>query len=372
MPFKQQNEDAKMNTDTPCLLELGWTPHFQAQLDRLNDDTLRPARVTGVRKNSFLLNNGKNEWRAGVAGKLQHRRDTLYPVAGDWVLAADNLIVAVLERRNALSRGAAGTHGQAEATARHRQVIAANLDTVLIVCGLDRDFNLRRIERYLTLVYNCGLIPVIVLTKADLHTDPAPFVDEVEAIAFGVPIHPLSALDNRGLDPLAAYFSPGQTCTLVGSSGAGKSTLVNRLCGKPLRATGSVSASQGKGRHITTTRDLIVLPRGGMVIDNPGLREVAFWDAGGGIASAFPEIETLAASCRFGDCQHGHEPGCRVLEALAEGDITPERLENYRKMQRELTYLAHRQQKSADRLEKERWKEVALKIKALKRQRRPL
>ena len=370
MTFKQPTEDPHTNTESAYLLKMGWTPHFQAQLNRINDDTLQPARVAGVRKNSFYLSNGRDEWLARVAGRLRHRHDPLYPVAGDWVLAADNLIVAVLERRNALSRGAAGTHGQAEAPPRHRQVIAANLDAVLIVCGLDRDFNLRRIERYLTLVYNCGLNPVIILTKADLHMNAASFVEEVEAIAFGVPIHLVSALDNRGLDPLAAYLSPGQTCTLVGSSGAGKSTLVNRLCGKPLRATGSVSARLGKGRHITTTRDLIVMPRGGMVIDNPGLREIAFWEDDGGIASAFPEIETLASACRFSDCQHRHEPDCRVLKALVDGDITPERLENYRKMQRELTYLAHRQQKSADRLEKERWKEVALKMKALKKQRR--
>ncbi len=360
------NSANKLHSD-PGLHNLGWTSYFQAQLESLNSDALSIARVVGVRKNTFLISNGDKEWLAGVAGRLRHHGDGRYPVAGDWVLTTEGLITAVLERRNVLSRGAAGTRGKQAACPRSGQVIAANLDAVLIVCGLDRDYNLRRIERYLTLVYNCGLMPVIVLTKADLHPNPQVLVDEVEAIAFGVTIHLVSALENRGLETLAASLPPGQTFTLVGSSGAGKSTLVNRLCGKTIRATGSVSASLGKGRHTTTTRDLVKLPEGGMVIDNPGLRELAFWDDQDGIGSAFREIEALAGGCRFSDCRHMHEPGCRVLQALEEGEIAPERLENYRKMQRELTYLADREHKSADRLEKERWKDVALKIKALKK-----
>jgi len=153
---------------------------------------------------------------------------------------------------------------------------------------------------------------------------------------------------------------------MVGSSGAGKSTLVNRLYGKPLQRTGSISTPLGKGRHTTTSRDLIVMPQGGLVIDNPGIREIAFWEVDQGIEAAFPEIEKFSLSCRFSDCSHTHEPGCRVLEAVDEGQISRDRLENYGKMKRELAFLAHRQHKSADRIEKERWKEVALKIKAMK------
>jgi ribosome biogenesis GTPase len=154
---------------------------------------------------------------------------------------------------------------------------------------------------------------------------------------------------------------------MIGSSGAGKSTLINRLYGKAIQVTGSISESVGKGKHTTTNRDLIVMPQGGMVIDNPGIREIAFWDDDGGIENAFPEIERLAEECRFSDCSHSHEPGCRVLGAVADGEISPDRLESYRKMKRELTYLSHRRHKSADRVEKEHWKEVALKIKAQKR-----
>ena len=157
---------------------------------------------------------------------------------------------------------------------------------------------------------------------------------------------------------------------MIGSSGAGKSTLVNRLSGRSLQAIGSVSASAGKGRHTTTTRDLIVMPQGGMVIDNPGIREIAFWNDEDGIGDAFPEIECLAEGCRFSDCSHSHEPGCRVLQAVANGEIRQSRLASYNKMKRELTYLSDRQHKSADRLEKERWKGVALKVKEIKKRNR--
>jgi ribosome biogenesis GTPase len=349
------------------LLQMGWTAHFQAQLENFCNDRRIPARVVGVRKNTFCISNGKNEWLATASGRLKYRSDGSYPVTGDWVLLTDTVITEVLVRKNALSRAAAGTHNNKDAQPHKDQVLAANLDTVFIVCGLDRDYNIRRIERYLTLVYNCGLNPVIILTKADLHRNPEHFAGEVENIAFGVPVHLVSALDQNGLPPLEDYLSSGQTTTLMGSSGAGKSTLVNRLYGEAVQATGSISNSVGKGKHTTTNRDLIRMPQGGMVIDNPGIREIAFWDDGGGIENAFPEIEQLAGECRFSNCSHLHEPDCRVLRAVAQGEISRGRLESYRKMKRELTYLAQRRHKSADRLEKERWKAVALKIKADKK-----
>ncbi len=351
------------------LSHMGWTSHFQTQIEDVTQNGLIPARVVGVSRNSFRTSDGKREWLATLTGRLQHDADGLYPVTGDWVLMTEAVIARVLVRRNALSRGASGTRHKQDAQPQREQVIAANLDTVFIVCGLDRDFNLRRIERYLTLVYNCGLIPVVILTKADLHEDPAHYVCEVEAVAFGVPIHLVSAADDDGLTALEPYLSSGRTTTMVGSSGAGKSTLVNRLYGKPIQLTGAVSTHMGKGKHTTTSRDLIRMPQGGLVIDNPGIREIAFWETDNGIEAAFPEIETLGRECRFSDCSHTHEPGCRIREAVAEGEIAKDRLENYRKMKRELDYLAHRQHKSADRVEKERWKEVTLKIKAMNKRR---
>ncbi|MBW2429210.1 MAG: ribosome small subunit-dependent GTPase A [Deltaproteobacteria bacterium] len=370
MITKQYSDKKYSNNNNQHLLQLGWTSHFQSQLENFCSKEFIPARVVGVRKNQFRISNGKREWLASTTGRLKHHSDCMYPVTGDWVLVTDTVISKVLTRRNALSRGAAGTHGKQNELPQKEQVIAANLDTVFVVCGLDRDFNLRRIERYLTLVYNCGLNPVIILTKADLHQNTAHFVSEVETVAFGIPIHLVSALDRKGLAHLEEYLSPGKTTTMVGSSGAGKSTLVNRLYGKNVQVTGSISSSVGKGKHITTTRDLIMMPQGGMVIDNPGIREIAFWEDDGGIEAAFPEIEHLAGKCRFSDCSHTHEPDCRVLQAVIEGSILQDRMENYRKMKRELAYLSDRQNKSADRVEKERWQEVALKIKAMKKTRR--
>jgi len=362
-------QDNNKNDNISQLAQMGWTAHFQTQLEHDSNDGLIPARVVGVSKNSFRTSDGKSEWLATLAGRLKHDPNGMYPATGDWVLMTDAVISRVLVRKNALSRGASGTHNKQDAQPQKEQVIAANLDTVFIVTGLDRDFNLRRIERYLTLVYNCGLTPVIILTKADLHQDREHFVSEVAAVAFGVPIHLVSASDDTGLTSLEPYLSFGRTTTMVGSSGAGKSTLVNRLYGKTVQLAGSISTHVGKGRHTTTTRDLIMMPQGGMVIDNPGIREIAFWEVDKGIEVAFPEIEKIGLGCRFKNCNHTYEPGCRVLEAVDEGEISRGRLENYRKMKRELEYLAHRQNKSADRVEKERWKEVALKIKAMKKKR---
>ncbi|WDP88436.1 MAG: ribosome small subunit-dependent GTPase A [Desulfobacter sp.] len=358
------------NTGHNSLSVLGWDDHFQSCLENYNKDDIqkagyRPARVVGVEKNHFLISRGHGDELARTAGRMMHRPDNMFPVIGDWVMASDGLISAVLPRKTVLSRNASGSRGSQDGPDVREQIIAANLDTVFIVCGMDRDFNLRRMERYITLVYNCGLSPVIVLTKADLHDDPAPFVQEVEEIAFGVPVHPVSAGDDAGPLSLAPYISQGKTIAMVGSSGAGKSTLLNRLYGEDLQPTAAVSTLLGKGRHTTTSRSLIPMPQGGMIIDNPGIREIGFAEEGEGIHSAFPDIEALAQTCRFHDCSHTHEPGCSVLDAVADGKLPRQRLDSYRKMEREMAYLSQRRTKTADRVEKERWKGVALKIRSV-------
>lgn len=358
------NNDAGNNFQS--LSDLGWESCFQTQLEAIGDDNLFPARVVGVSKNSFLISQGRSEILVTVAGRVNYDRQGLFPVTGDWVLAKENVILKVLQRKNSLSRGAAGSRGKKDAQPGREQIIAANIDTIFIVCGLDRDFNIHRIERYLTLVYSCGLKPVIILTKADLQPDSDAFVNQVETVAVMVPVHVVSAKDSTGLRPLASYLIKGQTIAMIGSSGAGKSTLVNRLSGKIVQETGTVSESAGKGRHITTSRSLIQMPHGGMIIDNPGIREIALWNDDGGVESAFPEIETLAETCRFSNCSHMHEPGCKVLSGVERGEIKPDRLESYHKMKREMAYLSDRQHMSADRLEKDRWQPVAQKIKAMK------
>ena len=357
-------ESLQQDNNFKHLSHLGWTDSFQEQLENIDNKSLIPARVTGVRKRYFFINDGKDEILATPAGKLQQESSRTYPVVGDWVMVRQTAIEGILSRKNALTRAAAGMHSRKTGEYRE-QTIAANLDNVFIVTGLDRDFNLRRLERYLTLVYNCGLTPVIILTKADLHQDPQHFVDEAESIAFDVPVHLVSAFNDSGLSELTPYLAHGRTCVMVGSSGTGKSTLINRLCGEIVQATGEVSASVGKGTHTTTSRDLIMMPQGGMIIDNPGIREISFWEIDQGVESTFPEIEEMAAECRFSDCTHTHEPGCRVLQAVQDGELTEARLENYLKMKRELEYISARKSKSADRVEKERWKGVSMKIKSI-------
>lgn len=348
------------------LVPLGWDDHFTNQLETINSAAGFPARITAVHKNCFTAHDGVAEQTVTAAGRLIYGNHNLYPVTGDFVLVQETMITQVVPRKNALFRGAAGVRDRQRPSPVKAQVLAANLDTVFVVCGLDRDYNLRRVERYLTLIYNCGLSPVIVLTKADLHPDPDGCLAEVEAVAFGVPVYVMSLRDDSSLGALEVFLGPGRTIAMIGSSGAGKSTLVNRLAGQDIQAVGCVSEYDGKGRHTTTSRSLITMPQGGMVVDNPGIREIAFWEDDRGMDSTFGDIETLARSCRFSDCTHTHEPGCRVVEGLGSGKVAPQRLESYRKMKNELDYLAQRQQKSADRVEKERWKGVAMKIKAMK------
>lgn len=355
------------NSPSPATLrQLGWDDHFDRQVATANAAHSRIARVISVQRGLFLVADGQNEWLCSPAGKLLHSQRGDYPVTGDWVFVDDAVVTAVIPRKNILSRGESGARGSRTGATTREQAIAANLDAVFIVCGLDRDFNLRRIERYLALIYNCGLSPVVVLTKADLHDNPDAFRLEVEDIAFGVPVVLTSMQDDRGRSELASHLGHGRTIAMVGSSGAGKSTLANMLHGEDIQTTGAVSCYDGKGRHTTTARELIRMPQGGMLMDNPGIREIAFHEDGHGVDSAFAEIQELAGNCRFADCSHQHEPGCAVLRAVQEGELAPERLESYHKMKREMQYLSERRTKSADRIEKERWQEVAQLVKQLK------
>ncbi|MGE4194213.1 MAG: ribosome small subunit-dependent GTPase A [Pseudodesulfovibrio sp.] len=360
---------AQASFDPTSLRPLGWNDHFDRELAAMNPGPGRVARVISVQRGLFLVSDGGREWLCSPAGRLLHGATGDYPVTGDWVLADDVVANAIIPRKNLLSRGEAGARGTQAKTAHRAQPIAANLDTVFIVCGLDRDFNLRRLERYMTLVHNCGLSPVVVLTKADLHRDPEEFRLEAESIAFGVPVALTSLPDGAGVNELGRYLAPGRTVAMLGSSGAGKSTLANMLHGSDIRATSEVSKSVGKGRHTTTTRELIRMPQGGMLMDNPGIREIAFHEDGQGADSAFADILELSAECRFADCSHDLEPGCAVRRAVEAGELDPARLESYHKMKRELRYLSDRRTKGASRAEKERWQGLALMRKDLNRRR---
>jgi ribosome biogenesis GTPase len=260
-------------------------------------------------------------------------------------------IVRVLERRSKLSRRSAGA-------ALVEQVIAANLDTLFIVTAPDRDFSPRRVERYLALTWESGARPVVLLNKADLEPEVERKQRELEGVSLGVPVHAVSAQTGAGCARLEAYLSPGQTVALVGSSGVGKSSLINRLLGREHLAVATLSAASARGRHTTTTRQLVGLPGGALLIDTPGMRELQLWDAETGLARTFAELETIAAGCRYRDCRHRHEPGCAVRAAIDAGRLEPERLASYHKLERELAYLERKHNVRARLEENRRWRAI--------------
>ncbi|MEK8130651.1 ribosome small subunit-dependent GTPase A [Paenibacillus filicis] len=337
----------------------GWDDALEAEFAPYREHGYEPGRVTLEHKRLYRIVTAAGELLGEVSGKLMHqaagRAD--YPAVGDWVALQPRLsdgraiIHGLVPRRSKFSRRAAGP-------AVEEQIVAANVDTVFLVHALNQDYNLRRLERYLTLAYESGASPVILLSKADLCEDVEARTAEVESIALGVPVHAVSTLLGEGLDPLAAYLHPGKTVALLGSSGAGKSTLVNRLYGSEVLRTGGIREGDDRGRHTTTHRELIRLPEGALLIDTPGMRELQMWDADAGLGTAFGDVEELAQACRFGDCGHGSEPGCAVRAALEDGTLTAARYQNYLKLQKELAFEARKADSSLARAEKDRWKKI--------------
>jgi ribosome biogenesis GTPase len=321
------------------LTALGWSPSREEEFVQHAAGGLAPARVAAQHRGGYVVYAAGGERPAEVAGRLRHTAATAaeLPAVGDWVAVADRTdaaaatIHAVLPRATAFTRKAAG-----EETVE--QVVAANVDLVLLVSAFGDDLNVRRIERYLAAGWESGAQPVVVLNKSDLAADVAAELAAVEAVAFGVAVHAVSCLEGEGLAELEPYLTGNRTLALLGSSGVGKSTLLNRLLGWERQEVGGLR-NDGKGRHTTTYRELVPLPRGGLVLDTPGMRELALWDAGAGVQETFADVAELAAACRFADCAHETEPGCAVRAALADGSLTAERLESYRKLGRELRRL---------------------------------
>jgi ribosome biogenesis GTPase / thiamine phosphate phosphatase len=333
---------------------LGWGPSFAEAFRDHAREGWSPGRVALAERGVYRVWTARGELRAGLAGHLRHHAAGAadLPAVGDWVAlragAGDHAaaIHAVLPRRSAFSRKLAGSPTE-------EQVVAANVDTLFLVSGLDRDFNPRRIERSLVLAWESGALPVLLLNKADACADPWARAETACAAAPGVPVHPVSARTGAGLDALDGYLGRGRTVALLGSSGAGKSTLVNRLLGRELQATREVRARDGRGQHATTRRELILLPGGALLVDTPGWRELQLWAAGAGLDQAFEDVAALAARCRFRDCAHGQEPGCAVREGLGD-----DRLRSYRKLQGELRALAGRQDERARAAEKGRLRSI--------------
>ncbi len=333
------------------LEQIGADSHVRALFESCAQAGLELGRVSFAVHEQYRIYLESGECEAAPAGRL--RWDEVLPAVGDWVAARRvernlALIETVLPRRTWFSRRAAGGT-EAE------QVIAANVDVVLVVCGLDGDFNLRRLERYLVLARESGAAPVIVLNKADLCGDLAARVEAAHRVAAGAPLIVMSALESTGfLHPVVH----GRTVALLGSSGAGKSTIANGLLGEQRLPTAEVRAADSRGRHTTTSRMLTPLPGGGAIIDNPGMRELQLWATQDSVEEVFDEIAAAADRCRFRNCTHRNEPGCAVREAVERGEIDSRRWASYQKLCAEARHSEIEQNVTARLAEKARWKSI--------------
>jgi ribosome biogenesis GTPase len=321
----------------------GYDNFYEAQIEQLkiNDTNLIPARVIEVQKEQYKIisNNGEN--RARLKGSIFYdNKSVLYPTVGDFVLIkpnplGDDTIYYVLERKSKFSR--------LDSFNFIEQMVAANFDYVFILTSLNYDFNIKRIERYLTAAWQSGAMPVIVLTKSDLCEDYEEQKNKLEVIAPGVPVMAISSMNGDGINELKEYVKPYKTVVFLGSSGVGKSSLVNALFGEEKMVVSAIREDDSKGHHTTTYRELFMLPNDAIIIDTPGMRELGMWAVSDGLDTAFAEIEDLAKRCKFNDCSHQSEPGCAVKAALESGELTEERWKNYLKLRKEAAFAQQKE-----------------------------
>ncbi|MDX6770940.1 MAG: ribosome small subunit-dependent GTPase A [Elusimicrobiota bacterium] len=344
------------------LVDWGWDARWA---EAFGDEAGRaPARVIEEQRGAYRVVCGDGEHAARITGAQRHKSEARadLPAVGDWVAAErlpqDGTLVIrrVLPRRSKLSRKAAG-----ETT--EEQLIAANLDSVFVMTSLDADFNARRLERFLTVCRESGAEPVVVLNKLDACADPLPFLGEARLVALSAPVVTISAKTGHGVEGLAAWIRPGRTVGCVGTSGVGKSTLINRRLGAEKFKTAETRASDARGRHTTTHRQLVLLPGGGVLLDTPGMREMQLWESDKGLAAAFDEIASLAPACRFRDCGHDAEPGCAVKAAVESGALDPARLESFHKLKREAAFQARRVDEAAAAAKKKKDKAQSNSLK---------
>ena len=353
------------------LKQLGFDAFFQKHFKQCQNKSLSTGRICAQHKESYKLFSEYGELSAIISGKYRNNCKSIedFPVVGDWALfnyiANENkaVIQDVLPRKSKFSRKIAGNKTE-------EQVIASNIDFAFIVCALNYDFNPRRIERYLSLIWQSGATPVVILTKADLCSNVDKKITEVETIAFAVDILAISNISKEGIEVLDKYFHNNKTVVLLGSSGVGKSSLINNLAKNNIMKVNELRNNIEKGRHTTTHKQMILLPDEGLIIDTPGIRELQLWDAKEGISYTFNDIEEIAQYCKFNNCTHSNEPGCAVQEAIKTGALDFKRLENYLKVKKEQEYLVSRQTQSAAKIEKDKWKAIHKHIKDINKGKR--
>ncbi len=349
------------------LSDLGWNTFFNENFEIFRSQGYSPMRIIRENREKYLGINELGEYTCEISGKFRFNSDSKsdFPTVGDWVAVSilqnekRATIHTLLPRKSAFSRKVAGQ-------ITDEQVVAANIDLVFIVSGLDANYNLRRIERYISLAWESGAVPVILLNKADICNESEIRKSEVESIAFGIDVHTVSAFRNTSLEILNKYIIPGKTAAFLGSSGVGKSTIINSLLGIERQQVNEVSELGSRGRHTTTSRELFLLPGRGMIIDTPGMKELQVWGDEDGLKHAFDDIESLASDCRFRDCKHENEPGCAVQKALNNGTLAKTRFESYLKLKKEFAFISDRITMKANAVEKLHWKKISQFVKTLK------
>jgi ribosome biogenesis GTPase / thiamine phosphate phosphatase len=321
---------------------LGWDPYFENKFRKVAAPGDVPARVIADFAAEYAVHDG------AVARRAAARR--VDPSVGDWVTVNGNFIAGVVERRTVFSRKTAGVETR-------EQVLASNVDVAFVVAAAT-GFNVRRIERYLVIAWQSGAVPVVVLTKSDIAADPGAMRVELESVAAGAPVIVTSAVTGEGMEEIRSHLQPALTGVLLGPSGTGKSTLINAILGTEVMRTREIHRS-GEGRHMTSHRQLVQLPSGGMIIDTPGLREAQLWEGEDALAEVFEDIEALTLRCRFSDCSHDTEPGCAIKAALGDGSLEHARLQSYRKLQRELRAVAAKSDARIRSEDRKKWKLIS-------------
>jgi len=352
------------------LSDYGWDMFFEERFKEFSEKNLLPARVTEANRLVYKLVSERGELMGKLSGRFRHNCHSKgdYPTVGDWVAYKPTEqkgfvpIQGLVERKSRFMRKVAGKLSE-------EQVIAANVDVIFIVSGLDQDYNIRRLERYVTLASESNAEYVFILNKADLREDVEKLTSEIKNLFGTVPVYAISALRNLGLEQIAPHITAGKTIVFLGSSGAGKSSIINRLLGEEKQKTGHVSYHDGRGRHITTSKNLLVLPSGAIVVDTPGLRELSMLCTGEGLKNAFADIEELAADCKYKTCTHTNEPGCAVQEAVKEGKIEERRLGNYQKLSKEIAYNLTKHDARFQNKRNKFWKNVSKLRKEIKSRR---